>query len=317
MLLSTLSLLLLGATARATDVIKVDGSSTVFPLTEAMAEEFQSVKKGAVQVTVGISGTGGGFKKFCRGETDIQDASRPISVSEMETCQASKVEYIELPVAYDAIVVVVNPKNNILSDISKSELNKMWQADAQGKVNAWNLVNPAWPNLPLKLFGAGSDSGTFDFFTETINGKAKSSRGDYAASEDDNTIVTGIGSDKNALGYLPLAYYLENKAKLKALTIEKTAPTVENVSSAKYLLSRPVFIYVKADSLKKAAVKEFAEFYLSKADQLAPEVKMVSIGAKNYAKATEILKKSKTGTIFEGKEAHGLKIEDLLKKASK
>lgn len=300
--------------------IKIDGSSTVFPITEAVAEEFQTSKKGAVRVTVGISGTGGGFKKFCRGETDVQDASRPISTSEMETCRTGKINYVELPIAYDAIVVVVNPKNDWLKDVSIETLKKIWEPGAQGKITTWNQVDPKWPAEKIKLYGAGSDSGTFDYFTEAVVGKSKSSRGDYTASEDDNTLVTGVSSDKFALGYIPLSYYDSNKAKLKALGIvgkagEKAVlPSRETVEKAQYFLARPIFIYANEASLKRAEVKEFVEFYLKNSAKLVPEVKYVPLPAKAYEMGLEHLKKNKLGTIFGGKEAIGLKIEDLMKR---
>lgn len=305
--------------AKAQSTIKIDGSSTVFPITEAMAEEFQTSKRGAVRVTVGISGTGGGFKKFCRGETDIQDASRPISTGEMEECKKTGVKYVELPIAYDAIVVAVNPKNDWLSEITVDELKKIWSPDAQGKITQWNQVNPKWPAQNLKLFGAGSDSGTFDFFTEAVVGKAKSSRGDYTASEDDNTLVTGIGNDKFALGYIPLAYFDSNKAKMKAVAVaapkgKATLPSRETVEKATYYLSRPIFIYVSEKSLAKPEVREFAEFYLKNSAKLVPEVKYVALPAKAYEMGAEHLKKNRVGSVFGGKEAVGLKIEDLLKR---
>lgn len=305
--------------AKAQSTIKIDGSSTVFPITEAMAEEFQTSKRGAVRVTVGISGTGGGFKKFCRGETDIQDASRPISTGEMEDCKKTGVKYVELPIAYDAIVVAVNPKNDWVSEITVDELKKMWEPGAQGKITQWSQINPKWPTQNLKLFGAGSDSGTFDFFTEAIVGKAKSSRGDYTASEDDNTLVTGIGNDKFALGYVPLAYFDSNKAKMKPLAIvapkgKATLPSRETVEKATYYLSRPIFIYVSEKSLAKPEVREFAEFYLKNSAKLVPEVKYVALPAKAYEMGAEHLKKNRVGSVFGGKEAVGLKIEDLLKR---
>ena len=192
-------------------VIQIDGSSTVFPVTEAVAEEFQKSKKGKVKVTVGISGTGGGFKKFCRGEIDISDASRPILKQEIDACKQSGVEFFELPVAYDALTVIVNPKNDWAPSMTVSELKKIWEPAAQGKVTNWNQVRPKWPDAPLKLFGAGADSGTFDYFTEAIVGKAKSSRGDFTASEDDNVLVQGVANDRNALGFFGFAYYIENQ----------------------------------------------------------------------------------------------------------
>ena len=229
-------------------LVKVDGSSTVFPVTEAVAEDFQKAKKGAMKVTVGISGTGGGFKKFCRRETDISNASRPILKSEMEECRKLGIEYYELPVAFDALTVVVHPKNTFVKQLTVAELKKMWEPAAQGKVMKWNQVNPAWPDAPLKLFGAGADSGTFDYFTEAIVGKAKSSRGDFTASEDDNVLVQGVSRDANALGFFGFAYYVENKAKLKAVPIvnDKGKP-VEPALAAVLAgtdppLARPIFI---------------------------------------------------------------------------
>ncbi len=313
-----------GVVKAETPVIKVDGSSTVFPITEAMAEEFQNLKKGQIRVTVGISGTGGGFKKFCRGETDIQDASRPIQTKEMEECKKAGIKFYELPIAYDATVVVVNPKNNWINDITVADLKKMWEPEAQGKVTEWAQVNDKWPKEKLKLYGAGSDSGTFDYFTEAIVGKAKASRGDYSASENDNTLVTGIASDKFALGYLPLAYYEENKSKLKALGIfnpnTKSAvlPSKAAVENSTYApLSRPIFIYVNEASYKKAEIKEFVEFYLSNAEKMVPQVKYVALPAKIYTMGKTHLQKNKLGTVFGGHSDIGMKIEDLMKKESK
>jgi len=305
--------------------IKIDGSSTVFPITEAMAEEFQTAQKGKVRVTVGISGTGGGFKKFCRGETDVQNASRPIQASEMETCRKADIKFLELAVAYDATVVVVNPKNTFLNSITVDDLKKIWAPESQGKITKWNQVNPKWPAENIKLYGAGSDSGTFDYFTEAIVGKAKSSRGDYTASEDDNTLVTGIANDKFALGYIPLAYYEENKAKLKVLGIiggdkapkkmEAVMPTRETVESGAYFpLSRPIFIYVNEKSMKRAEVSEFTKFYLSNAAKIVPDVKYVALPPKAYELGQEHVKKNKLGTVFGGHTEVGLKIEDLLKR---
>jgi phosphate transport system substrate-binding protein len=313
---------LLSFSVKAQSVIKVDGSSTVFPITEAMAEEFQTSKKGTVRVTVGISGTGGGFKKFCRGETDLQNASRPISSSEIESCRAAGVKYIELPVAYDAIVIVVNPKNKWLKEITTAQLRKIWAPEAQEKIMSWSDVDPSWPKEKLKIFGAGSDSGTFDFFTEAIVGKAKSSRGDYTASEDDNTIVLGISRDEFALGYLPLSYYETNKTKLKALALiskdkKAVSPTIKNVEDASYYLSRPVFIYVAGSIDKKTQVKDFVEFYLNNAKKITTEVQFVSFPQKAYDVSLEHLKKRRWGTVFNGKEAIGLSINELLKRESK
>lgn len=323
-LIVLLSLIAFNFTVNAQTLIKIDGSSTVYPITEAMAEEFQSMKKNSIKVTAGISGTGGGFKKFCRGETDIQGASRPITKSEMADCKKAGVQYFELPVAYDATVVAVNPKNTWITEITVEELKKMWEPSATSTIKKWNQVNAKWPDADLKLFGAGSDSGTFDYFTEAIMGKAKSSRGDYTASEDDNTIVKGIGGEKNAIGYLPMSYYMENKKNLKALAIiggEKaplktgvlpSTATVEN--GTYYPLSRPLFIYVSMTSAKRPEVTEFVKFYLKKAPQIVPAVKYVALPAKIYTMAEEHFAKGKMGTVFANGNHVGLKIEELMKK---
>ena len=204
-----------------TKTIAIDGSSTVFPVSEAIAEEFQKSTKGQVRVTVGISGTGGGFKKFCRGETDISNGSRPILKSEIEDCKKAGIDFIELPLAFDALTVAVSPKNNFIGEcITVADLKKIWEPAAQGKVINWSDVNPKWPSQKMSLFGAGSDSGTFDYFTEAVVGKAKASRGDFTASEDDNVLVQGIENDANSLGYIPYAYYAPHAKKMKALAID-------------------------------------------------------------------------------------------------
>jgi phosphate transport system substrate-binding protein len=306
--------------AGADKIVKIDGSSTVDPITEAVAEEFQMSKKGAVKVTVGISGTGGGFKKFCRGETDISGASRPILKKEMDACKEAGIQYIELPVAYDALTVVINNKNDWAKNLTVADLKKMWEPGAQGKVKSWKQVNAAWPDKPLKLFGAGADSGTFDYFTEAVVGKAKSSRGDFTASEDDNVLVQGVSQDPNALGYFGLAYYEENKDKLKAAgiipTVGKPAvlPSQETVMNGTYQpLSRPLFIYVNATAAAfKPEVKEFINFYLKNAPELVKEVKYVPLPANEYAAVDKHWKSLKPGTGFGGVPEVGVKIEELL-----
>jgi phosphate transport system substrate-binding protein len=302
-------------------VVKIDGSSTVYPITEAVAEEFQKAKKNAIKVTVGISGTGGGFKKFCRAETDISNASRPILKKEMEECRAAGVEYYELPVAFDALTVVINPRNTFIKAFTVEELKKMWEPGAQGKVTRWNQVNPVWPDAPLKLFGAGSDSGTFDYFTEAIVGKAKSSRGDYTASEDDNVLVQGVSRDVNAVGYFGFAYYAENQDKLKAVPIiEKpgkpaVAPSMESVIKGSYQpLARPIFIYVNAKSLAKPEVKELVEYYMKNGAKLSKEVKYVPLPDKAYPLAWSNVVNGKKGTVFGGVAEVGVTIDELLKR---
>jgi phosphate transport system substrate-binding protein len=303
-------------------VIKVDGSSTVFPITEAVAEEFQIKKRGKVRVTVGISGTGGGFKKFCRGETDVQDASRPILATEMEACRAAGIKYYELPVAYDALTVAVNPQNSWVTQLTVAELKKMWEPAAQGKVLRWNQVNPKWPNEPLVLFGPGADSGTFDYFTEAINGKSKSSRGDFTGSEDDNVLVQGIASNKNALGYFGFAYYAPNAGRMKAVPIvgasgKPVLPSLENVSNGTYEpLSRPLFIYVSEKGAQRPEVREFIEFYL-KSPELVQEVGYLPLPGRAYEIAADHFQKGKLGTGFGGVPEVGLKVEELLAREAK
>src|SRR5688572_7162011 len=319
--------LVMGATAFAATVhaqlVKVDGSSTVFPVTEAVAEDFQKAKKGAVRVTVGISGTGGGFKKFCRGETDVSNASRPILKKEMDDCRAAGIEYYELPVAFDALTVVINPKNSFIKSLTVAELKKLWEPAAQGKVTRWSQINPAWPDQPVKLFGPGADSGTFDYFTEAVVGKSKSSRGDFTASEDDNVLVTGVSRDVNGLGYFGYAYYIENKDKLKAVPIvndkgQAVEPSMEAVLKGAYTpLARPIFIYVSAKSLARPEVKEFVEYYMTNGAALAKEVKYVPLPDSAYKTALQHVQKGKKGTVFGGVAEVGVTIDELLKREAK
>jgi phosphate transport system substrate-binding protein len=312
------------ASIYAQALVKIDGSSTVYPITEAVAEEFQKMKKNAVKVTVGISGTGGGFKKFCRGETDISDASRPILKKEMDDCKAAGIEYLELPVAYDALTVVINPKNDWIKSMTVAELKMMWEPAAQGKITNWKQVNPAWPDRPLKLFGPGADSGTFDYFTEAVNGKSKSSRGDFTASEDDNVLVQGVARDVGGLGFFGLAYYEENHDKLKAVPIVDKAgkpavlPSLKSVMDGSYQpLARPIFIYVNAKSADKPEIKEFVEFYMKQAEKLTKEVKYVPLPPKAYAYNLEHFAKRAKGTKFAGENKVGLTIEELMKLEAK
>ncbi len=306
-------------------LVKVDGSSTVYPVTEAVAEEFQKAEKNAIKVTVGISGTGGGFKKFCRGETDISGASRPILKSEMDECAKLGITYYELPVAFDALTVVVNPKNTFLDKgVTVEQLKKMWEPGAQGKITRWNQVDPSWPDAPITLFGAGADSGTFDYFTEAIVGKAKSSRGDYTASEDDNVLVQGVQRDVNAIGYFGYAYYAENQGKLKSVPIIEKAgkpgvkPSMETVLDGSYQpLARPIFIYVNAKSLERPEVKKFVEYYMTHGSKLAREVKYVPLPDKAYTLNKEHLAKGKKGTVFGGVAEVGVKIDDLMAREAK
>ena len=304
-------------------IIKVDGSSTVFPITEAVAEEYQIQKRGKVHVTVGISGTGGGFKRFCRGETDISDASRPILTAEMAACAAAGIKYIELPIAYDALTVVVNPKAAWIDQVTIAELKKMWDPAAQGVVTRWNQVNSRWPKAPLKLFGPGADSGTFDYFTDAVNGKAKSSRGDFTASEDDNILVQGIESDVNGLAYFGYAYYAAQQGKMKAVKVVNAQGVAVGPSEAAVLdgsynpFSRPLFIYVNAQAAQRPEVKEFVEFYLGQGAQYIKEVKYVPFVAAAYTTALGHFRNNKLGTVFGGVPQVGLKVEDLLSREGK
>ncbi|HLA36072.1 MAG TPA: PstS family phosphate ABC transporter substrate-binding protein [Rhodocyclaceae bacterium] len=316
--------MLVATSAYAQSLVKVDGSSTVYPITEAVAEEFQKAKKNAVRVTVGISGTGGGFKKFCRGETDISNASRPILKKEIDDCKAAGIEYLELPVAYDALTVVVNPKNDWIKALTVAELKTMWEPGAQGKITSWKQVNPAWPDRPLKLFGAGADSGTFDYFTEAVTGKSKSSRGDFTASEDDNVLVQGVARDIGSLGFFGFAYYEENRDKLKAVPIidkpgqAAVSPALKTVVDGSYQpLARPIFIYVTLKAADRPEVKEFVEFYMKNAEKLTKEVKYIPLPAKAYTYNLDHFAKRAKGSKFGGENKVGMTIEALMKLEAK
>jgi phosphate transport system substrate-binding protein len=291
-------------TPQLSGAVAIDGSSTVFPITEAVAEEFRTEQSG-VNVTVGIAGTGGGFQRFCRGETDISNASRPISRTEQEACAAANIQYVELPVAYDALSVVVHPQNNWATCITVPELKTMWQPSAQGTVTSWADVNPAWSaGGSLKLFGPGTDSGTFDYFTEHVNGRAKDSRSDFTASEDDNVLVQGVAGDRSAIGYFGLAYYEENRSRLKALQVSQTAggqcvePNAANVENGSYPLSRPLFVYVKKDAILKPEVKAFVDFYMENAAKLAADVGYVKFPDNYYTLVETRWTAQKVGTMY-------------------
>jgi phosphate transport system substrate-binding protein len=309
-------------TGGAPRVITADGSSTVAPVTEAVAEEFQKANPGT-RVTVGTSGTGGGFQKFCRDETDISDASRPISKSEIEACAKTGVTYLELPVAYDGLAVVVNPKNTWAASMTVAELKTVWEPAAQGKIMRWSQIRPGWPDREIHLFGAGVDSGTFDYFTEAIVGKAKASRGDYTSSEDDNVIVQGVGGDENALGYFGFAYYEQNKDKLKLVAVDDgndangagpILPSPESVKTGTYRpLSRPIFIYPKLKALDRPEVRSFIDFYLSKGIPLVREVGYIPLTDQEYGLIRNRFTARKTGTMFEGVDSHSqITLEQLL-----
>jgi len=262
--------------------IKIDGSSTVYPITEAAAEEFNAKERG-VRITIGVSGTGGGFKKFCAGELDITGASRHIKDSEKQLCAEGGVEFIELPVAYDGISIVVHPSNAFVDHLTVEELNTVWSPAGEGVVTHWNQVRSSFPNTEIALFGPGPDSGTFDYFTKKINGEAQASRGDYTASEDDNTLVHGVSSNEGGLGYFGFAYYAENQNKLKAVPVkagdgEPVSPTLETIANGSYApLSRPIFVYVRKEAANRPEVKAFLDFYLGEGLPLAEEVGYITL----------------------------------------
>lgn len=275
------TIVLLSAGCGKTNVVSIDGSSTVFLISAAVAESFNE-QHADVKVVVSLSGTGGGFKKLAAGEIDICGASRPITDAEAKACAAGGIELLELQVAFDGLAVVVNPQNDWIDAITVEQLKAIWRPEATGAVDFWNQINPKWPAVPLKLYGPGDDSGTFDYFTKVINGEEKISRRDYQASENDNALVIGVAGDKGALGYFGLAYYLENKDKLKLLSVDAGEgpkfPTPETVRDGSYApLSRPLFIYVRTSSLLNPGVVEFVRYYLKQAGEAAPAVGYVPV----------------------------------------
>ena len=291
--------------------IKVDGSSTVYPITQAVAEEFMSEHKD-VRITVGVSGTGGGFKRFAVGETDISDASRPVKVSEQKTCVENKVSFIELPVAYDGLTIVVNKNNNWVDQLTIDQLKTIFMAANQGKVKTWKDVNPSWPAVEIKIFSPGTDSGTFDYFKEVVAGK-DAMRSDMSVSEDDNVLVRGVEGDRGAIGYFGCAYYFENQDQLRAIPIVNgkgkavlpSAKTIENGSYEPF--ARPLFIYVNTKSLERPEVAEFVDFYLNEGGELAEEVGYVRLPDAVYDRAKANVRSRKTGTQYT--DADGKKVE--------
>jgi len=303
-------------------VITVDGSSTVFPITEAVAEEFHKSNP-SVHVTVGVSGTGGGFQKFCRGETDISNASRPIKPSEIDACQRAGIEFIELPVAYDGLAVVVNPRNTWAASMTTAELRQLWAPEAQGKITRWSHVRASWPDREIHLFGPGVDSGTYDYFTEAIVGTEGASRGDFTSSEDDNVLVQGIASDELALGFMGLAYVEQNQGRLKIVAVDDgkkengdgpIAASVEAVRNGTYQpLSRPLFIYVSRKSAERPEVQTFVTSYFTRGKDLVTEVGYVPLTDPIYQLAQQHFAERKSGTAFgAGGSQVGLTLEELL-----
>jgi phosphate transport system substrate-binding protein len=302
-------------------IIRIDGSSTVFPITEAVAEEFQ--KENPARVTIGVSGTGGGFKKFCSGETAITGASRPIKPTEIELCGGHGVDYIELPVAYDGIAVVVHPDNDWVDHLTVEELKVLWQPEAQTKVVRWSQVRQGWPDEEIHLFGPGVDSGTFDYFTKAIVGEEHASRGDFTSSEDDNVLVQGISTDGLALGFFGYAYYAENSGKLRLMPVDDgdegngagpIAASPTTVADGTYQpLSRPIFIYVDKGAAERAEVQAFVDFYLRNATVLVEEVGYIALPKRAYDLVSERFTNRVTGSLFAGSGSKvGVTVEDLL-----
>lgn len=306
------------AIANAQAVIKIDGSSTVYPITHNAASQFQVERKNAVNITVDISGSGGGFKKFCRGEIDIVNASRPILKSEIKDCKQAHVQFIEIPVAFDALTVAINPENTWGTKMTVKQLKKIWEPAAQGKITQWNQINPAWPAETIKLFGADADSGTYDYFTEAIVGKAKSSRHDFNESENDNVLVNNVAGNKNGLAFFGFAYYIENESKISAVAIDNgkgaILPSAETVENGSYQpLSRPIFIYVNAKAAERPEVNGFVEFYMKNAILLVKEAKFFPLPPRAYSIMLDHFNKKRVGSVFSGKPAVGLTIDELLR----
>lgn len=298
--------------------IEIDGSSTVFPISEAVAEDFGLLTGGDVRVLVGVSGTGGGFKKFCRGETDIANASRPIKASEVALCAEIGLEFIELPIAIDGLTVVVNPDNDFLSCVTLDELNAMWSPEAEGAITNWDQVRSGWPSDSMSLYGPGADSGTFDYFTEVVNGESQSSRGDFIASENDNVLVQGISGDRNGIGYFGYSYYIENEDKLKLVGVDAgqgcVTPNPETIADGTYFpFARPVFMYVNAEAAKQPHIREFVRFFLGdNGAKLVNEVGYIAFPAETTKLSDGRIDSSSTGTLFGGETPKSGPVHQIL-----
>jgi phosphate transport system substrate-binding protein len=313
------------SSASSARIVRVDGSSTVFPISAAILKEFSAADP-RIRVTVGISGTGGGFQKFCRGKIDVSAAARPIGRAEIETCHQNGVTFIELPIAYDGIAIVVNPQATWISDITVNELRAVWAPEAEGRVTRWSQVRAGWPDREIHLVGAGIDSGTYDYFTAAIMGRERASRTDFTSSEDDNVLATAVATDELALGFLPLAYYDENRHRLKVVPVDSgnahdgldaVGPTPQTIRNGTYQpLSRPIFIYVREQALNRPGVEEFVDFYLAHAGALAQKVGYLEFDAEAYELIAQRRNARWTGSAFgEGGSQVGLTIEQLLDKA--
>lgn len=303
--------------------VTIDGSSTVYPIAQAAAVAYHRSIGAATVVTIGISGTGGGFRKFCRGEIDIANASRPITKEELRECRAAGVEFVEIPLAFDAITIVVNPRNTFLHEASLDQLRRLWEPGAEGRVRRWRDLDARWPDAPIRLYAPGGDSGTFDYFTEAVVGKARASRRDYMPSEDDNVLVKGVMREPHALGYFGFAYYWENRARLRALAISAdggraVAPSPESIAAGTYRpLSRPLFVYLSARALERADVREFAEMLVSDGARFAREARYIPLPADAYPALGRILREGRTGTVFGGAAPIGISITELLRRETR
>lgn len=302
----------------ASTKLKIDGSSTVFPITEAVSEKYRDVDSN-LRVVLNVSGTGGGFKKFVKGETDINDASRPIKDKETKKCEENKVEFIELPVAFDGITIAVNPKNSFVDHLTVAELKKIWNAGS--KVTTWKDVRASWPAEKIKLYSPGTSSGTFDYFTEAINGDSGKCRSENVSfSEDDNVLVQGVAGDQYALGFFGFAYYVENKAKLKAVPVkldEKSvaiAPSTETINNGTYKpLSRPIFIYVSKSSAERKEVEAFVNYYLDNGGEMASSVGYVALPKALYDLGKKRFEKRVTGSVFKNAKTAGVNLMSAYK----
>lgn len=331
LLMATAVLMTVGCRCKDRFTIMIDGSSTVYPINEAVAEEFLQARREAdlgtdIRITIGVSGTGGGFEKFCRGELDITGASRPIKQTEIDRCTAANIEFVEIPIAYDGIAVVVHPDNTWAHDIKVSELKRIWEPEAQGHIMRWNQIRPEWPDAPLRLFGAGVDSGTYDYFTAAIVGKEHSSRGDFTSSEDDNVLVQGISRDVNGLGFFGFAYYEENIQAIRAIPVDDETsengdggimPSAETIGDASYQpLSRAIFIYVRKDRMDTPQMRDLLDFYLNEGRPLMREVGYIPLADSTYELAIDRMHRRVAGAMFGGKGSMvGASIEDLMREA--
>ncbi|HBW56647.1 MAG TPA: protein sphX [Oscillatoriales bacterium UBA8482] len=308
---------------KQTKPILIDGSSTVYPITAAIVKEYNAQSPAEnLDVKVDFSGTGGGFRKFCAGETDISNASRPILKAEIEVCKKNNISYLELPVAFDALTIVVNPKNTWANDITVAELKKLWEPQAEGKIKTWNQIRASWPNQPINLYGPGRDSGTFDYFTAAVVGEEKASRNDYQGSEDDEIIAKGVMNDPNGLGYFGYAYYQERPRDLKALAVDNqkgSGPIIPSSNATEIEnyrpLARPLFIYVNAVAAQdNPAMNNFLDFYMQKAPKAVKNVGYIAFEPDDYLKLYRNFHKTKVGTVFGGKSEFNLTLDEVLVK---